>query len=73
MNSGIDQLMNIYCKRLRLHIFNQSKSLMLGYDCMDAGGRAMQDQLPSNSVTQHLQAVVGLRCTNPTYIDFLHF
>jgi hypothetical protein len=33
-----------------------------GYDCMDAGGRATQKQLPSNSLTQHLPPrLVGLR------------
>jgi len=32
-----------------------------GYDCMDAGGRAMQEQLPSDSETRHLATVVSLR------------
>ena len=27
----------------------------MGYDCMDAGDRAMQEQLPSDSITQQVQ------------------
>jgi hypothetical protein len=41
-------------KRLRLRIFNKSKKPNVGW--------------VSDSVTQHLQVVVGLRCTNPTLI-----
>ena len=26
-----------------------------GYDCMDAGGKVMQERLPSDSVTQQVQ------------------
>jgi len=34
-----------------------------GYNCMDAGGRAMQERLPSDSLTQQVQV------QNPNYDD----
>ncbi len=54
----MQSLQYIYCKRLRLRVFNKSKKSNVGW--------------VSDSVTQHLQAVVGLRYSNPTYIDFPH-
>ncbi len=42
----------------------KAKLRRVGYDCMDAGGRAMQEQLPRRSfcavVTQHIRAATNV-------------